>query len=189
MAREVVSAIVSLFWIVSVGCGFWVFDRYGSTPGAIGCATPDSSEGQCGSWQLTLFAHPHCPCVRASFAVLDELARSHPSLVVRVAFVRPPGASAGWERSETLGVASAIPGARVYCDAAGAEAKCAGAETSGFVILTDPTGRVAFRGGLTPRRGHGRAGPGRRAVCEWLTVGCGPASAPTFGCPLFDTTD
>lgn len=189
MGRSIVGGLVSLLWIVSVGFGFWVWDRYASTPGANGRAPTDAPEVRGGSWELTLFAHPHCPCVRASFDALGELAREFPSLVVRVAFVRPPGASAGWERSALWEAASAIPGARVYCDVTGNEANRAGAETSGVVVLTDANGRIAFRGGLTPRRGHGRAGPGQRAVRAWLAGGSGTASAPVFGCPLFDATD
>lgn len=185
MGREFAVSVGTLLWLVAAGFGFWAWDRYEATPAPIGPA-PVARARATGSWEVTLFVHPHCPCARGALAALGDLAREAPALVVRVAFVRPPGAPTGWERSASWRAAESVPRASVVCDADGVGATRAGAATSGVAVLSDPTGRVAFRGGLTPRPGHGGDAPGARAVRAWLSGETGPASAPVFGCPLFD---
>jgi hypothetical protein len=174
----------AVVWLAVVAAGFAAWGAYDSTPGpqAAGAAT---AEPVGPAWTLTLYAHPHCPCTRASLAELAELARALPAgAEVRVAFVRPAGTAAGWERTAAWDVAAAIPGVRVRCDVEGVEAARAGATTSGHAVLADAAGRVAFRGGLT--RGRGRAGEsaGRRAVLEIVAGGMADGEAPVFGCPL-----
>jgi hypothetical protein len=142
-----------------------------------------------GRWRLTVFAHAHCPCSRATLRELDGLARAEPDLSTRVVFVRPPDCPAGWERGEAWDAATRIPGAEVACDPDGAAAQKLGAETSGHAVLTDPTGRVVFRGGLTPARGRTGGSEGRNAVMAWVSGGTGAAVAPVFGCPLFAPAD
>lgn len=178
--RTFASVFVLGLWLAGVAGGFVAWEVYDATPGpqAAGAAPPAGP-----AWALTFYAHPHCPCSRAGLAELAELARAAPDLDVTVVFVRPAGAEPGWERSAAW---DAVPGARVRCDADGAEAARAGAATSGHAVLTDPTGRVAFRGGLT--RGRGRVGesPGRRAVLAILRGEQVANAAPVYGCPLAD---
>jgi hypothetical protein len=181
--REVTVWTATAAWLAAVVVGFWLWERYDTTPGAAG--EPAAARSSPGRWQLTVFAHPHCPCTRASLRELADISRGTPGLSVRILFVRPAGAPAGWERGEAWDEAANVSGAEIACDATGAEARSAGAETSGFAILTDPTGLAVFRGGLTPARGRGGESAGRRAVLAWLGGGNGPATAPVFGCPLF----
>jgi hypothetical protein len=167
-------------WLGGVAGGFAAWEAYDAKPGQqAGGAAPPAGP----AWTLTFYAHPHCPCTRAGLAELAELARDAPQLDVTVVFVRPAGAEPGWERSAAW---DAVPGAHVRCDAGGAEAARVGALTSGQAVLTDHTGRVAFRGGLT--RGRGRVGesPGRRAVLAILRGEEAPDAAPVYGCPLAD---
>lgn len=188
MTREGTTWAVAALWLASVGCGFWLWERYDSTPGLTAepapPSAPDAPAG--GGWNLTLFGHPRCPCFRASLGELADVIRTNPELSVRVVFVCPPGA--GWERGDTWDVASRLPGVAVRGDP-GAEAKRLGAATSGHAVLTDPTGRVVFRGGLTPARGRTGASAGRQAVLAWTRTGNGAPTAPVFGCPLFDTEE
>ncbi|HEX4612822.1 MAG TPA: hypothetical protein VH092_31800 [Urbifossiella sp.] len=186
LAGAVVGA-AAVVWLGGAAAGFAVWGGYDATPGpqAVGAAGPGDAAGS--PWALTVYAHPHCPCTRAGLAELAELARARPvGLDIRVVFVRPAGAEAGWERTASWDAAAAIPGVRVCCDPDGAEAGRAGAITSGHAVLADRAGRVAFRGGLA--RGRGRAGEsaGRRAVLAIAAGEGAAAEAPVYGCPLVD---
>ena len=185
IGRETAVWLAALGWLAAVAAGFGVWERYDTTAGAAGSPPAAAGEPPSGQWRLTLFAHPHCPCTRASLAELAEALRDVPDLFGRVVFVRPPEAASGWERGASWDAAENIPGVEVACDAGGAEAQRAGAETSGQAVLTDPAGNVVFRGGLTRARGRSGDGPGRRAVRDWVGRGIGPGAAPVYGCPLF----
>jgi hypothetical protein len=180
-----VAGLLWTAWLAAAAAGFAVWERYDATPGAAG---PAADAAPTGRWELVLFAHPHCPCTRAALAELAELAHDGPGLAVRVVYVRPPGAPDGWERTGTWDDAAAVPGIAVTVEAG--EAARAGAKTSGYAVLYDPHGRVAFRGGVTRARGRAGDSPGRRAVLDIL-AGREPEAreAPAFGCPLFGPDD
>lgn len=184
MVREMAIWCVAVAWFGAIAIGFWVWERYDTTPGATGKPTVAAGEAR-DHWQLTFFAHPHCPCTRAGLGELAEITRSAPTLSVRVLFVRPPEARLGWEHGDSWDAATQLPGAKVTCDEGGGEARRLGAETSGFAVLANPDGHVVFRGGLTLARGRVGESAGRRAVLAWLNSGNGNPSAPVFGCPLF----
>lgn len=171
------------FWAFGVGwvtvalAGFWLLERYDTTPGTVGPA-PAAVPEAAGRWRLTVFAHPRCPCTRTTLRELADLCRDEPGLAVRVLFT-PAGA----------GDVTDLPDAEVGIDPTGSEARRFGAETSGFAVLTDPGGRVVFRGGLTPARGRAGENAGRQAVRAWVGGRVGAAEAPVFGCPLFAGND
>ena len=51
------------------------------------------------TWRLVVFAHPQCPCTRATLDVLARSsARAGARLEATVALVREAGTKAGWER-------------------------------------------------------------------------------------------
>lgn len=179
--------VVAAAWLLAVVAGFAAWEVYDTTPGPRGEGSTAAGDPAGPPWTLTLYAHPHCPCVRATLAELADLARAGgDQLGVEVVFVRPEGVEPGWERTPAWDAAAAIPGARVGCDPDGAEATRAGAATSGHAVLADRTGRVAFRGGLTRARGRVGDSPGRRAVLEVVAGGGAAAECPVFGCPLLD---
>lgn len=183
--REAAVWGIVFVWVGIVTAGFVIWERYENTPGAVGpppAVAPDPGPPR---WRLTVFLHPRCPCSRATVAEIAEVVRQAPDLSARVVFVSPAVTPAGWERGEACDATAAIPGVGLDTDPDGSEARRLGAKTSGQAVLTDPAGRVVFRGGLT--RGRGRAGEsaGRRAVLDWITRGDGAATAPVFGCPLF----
>jgi hypothetical protein len=186
--REATVWVAGAAWLAAVLGGFWAWERYDTTPGGAGArAAPES--GPAADWRLTVFAHPRCPCTRATLHAVAELASAGMPLSVRVVFVRPADRPEGWERGESWETAGRIAGVDLACDPAGAEARRFGAETSGHAVLTDPTGRVVFRGGLTRARGRTGESAGRRAVAEWVGTGSGVGSAPVYGCPLFAPPD
>ncbi|MBN9518040.1 RedB protein [bacterium] len=170
-------------WLAGVAAGFAAWDAYDATPDPQAAAGP--GEPSVAPWTLTLYAHPHCPCMRAGLAELAELTRALPAgVAVHVAFVRPAGAQPGWERTAGWDAAAAIPGVTVRCDAGGEDAARVGVTASGCAVLADATGRVAFRGGLT--RGRGRAGESaaRRTILGIVAGELMDGEAPVFGCPL-----
>jgi len=130
---------------------------------------------------LLLFAHPHCPCTRASFAELEWIAsRAQDRLECWVVAVQPAGAPADWI-PENLGTSLA----KVRADADGVEAARFDAHTSGQTLVYAPDGRLLFRGGITGSRGHVGENAGRDAVMA-CARGERPAldSTPVFGCSL-----
>ena len=135
---------------------------------------------------LVMFAHPKCPCTRAS---IDELAvlmaRSQGLVDARVIFFRPKGIDESWTRTDLWQSAAAIPGVSVQSDEDGRLAREFHATASGHVVLYDTQGQLVFSGGITESRGHSGDNVGLVAIVDILHHR--PASAtrtPTFGCAL-----
>jgi hypothetical protein len=96
---------------------------------------------------LVLFAHPHCPCTRASLHELDGLlAETQNRVSVTVVFTIPDGVPADWEQGDLWNSATRIPGVRVIRDQGGGEAHQFDVEGSGHA----PSGKLLFSGGITP---------------------------------------
>jgi hypothetical protein len=180
--RNALLSLVVAAWLASIATGFAWWEAYEATPGQAGRAIESAPSARAG-WELVLFAHPECPCTRASLTELAKLIHaSGPSLKIRVAFVQPDGA----ERTDLWNAAIELPGVQVVCDPDGVEAKRVGAATSGHVVVFDSAGRVAFSGGIPSKRGRTGESVGRSAILALLS-GAEPLVqvAPTFGCPLF----
>jgi hypothetical protein len=140
---------------------------------------------------LVMLAHPHCPCTRASIGELARLmTQARGRVTAYVLFVKPPNFSEGWEQTDLLTNAAAIPGVFVVRDDGGVEATRFHAATSGQTMLYDAQGRLMFRGGITSARGHAGDNDGRTAIVSLLTDGeTGQRETPVFGCPLFAQTE
>lgn len=137
---------------------------------------------------LVMFAHPRCPCTRAGVEELAMIvARCNGLVQATVLFYKPGGASDGWARSSSWSDAAAIPGVQVRTDDDGVEANRFGATTSGFVLLYDATGTLAFQGGITAERGHSGDNEGVDAIAAILH-GDTPRTRdmPVLGCLLAD---
>jgi hypothetical protein len=133
---------------------------------------------------LVMFAHPRCPCTRASVGELEKLvARCDGRVRVHVVFYKPHGAPDEWAHTDLWRSAAAIPGVEVQCDEKGAEASLFGAATSGFVMVYDRFGQLRFNGGITSERGHSGDNEGESAIAAILS-GQPPriTATPVFGC-------
>jgi hypothetical protein len=139
---------------------------------------------------LLLFAHPHCPCTRASLEELIALmTRTRGLADVYVVFSVPSGSPDGWERTGTWDYAASIPGVRRIRDSDAVEATRFGALTSGHVLLYGADAALLFSGGITASRGHVGENPGRSAIVTLLSgQRPGRGRTPTFGCLLPTTT-
>jgi hypothetical protein len=166
---------------------------YKSTPGALEAPpsrwpAPSALARSSDRSTLVVFAHPRCTCTRAT---LDELAillaRATAPLTTYVVFSRPPDVEAGWERGESWEAARTIPGVTVVSDAGGAEARRFRVQTSGETVLYDPSGRLAFFGGITGARGHRGDNVGRARVLALLaTHHADRDRSPVFGCAFWE---
>jgi len=135
---------------------------------------------------LVLFAHPQCPCTRASLAELARLmARFDDRVGANVVFLRPSDVSGDWDSSDLWRRASAIPGVTIVRDDDGVEAARFRASTSGATVLYDVRGRLLFTGGLTSARGHEGDSAGLDRIKSLLRTGKADRfDAPVFGCSL-----
>ena len=179
---------LSLAAIAVGGARLWRFDN---TPGASPEPAPEwptASRLRLDSdrFTLVLFAHPRCPCTRASVNALDQIMkRFGDRLTACVQFVRPQPCPADWERTDLWDSAAAIPGVTVMADKNGQEASLFHAKTSGHAFLYDCHGHLWFSGGITAARGHVGPSSGQEAVINAVTRGVrGPKHFPVFGCPL-----
>jgi hypothetical protein len=185
--------IASVFWLAVVLGGTIEMTRYANTPGGSGEAPkgwPAESHIPLDANRPTLvmFAHPRCPCTRASLGELAVLLARFPGQVnARVVFLKPTETGTNWEKTDLWRAAASIPGVTVSTDNAGSEARRFHSETSGQTLLYDRSGVLQFQGGITLSRGHAGDNPGRGALQELLRGGhSDQIVTPVFGCSLFE---
>jgi hypothetical protein len=184
--------LISLcLWFVLVAALFAFLWTYESTAGSAGDpkaswpqeASIKPSEGRA----LLMFAHPRCPCTRASLKELAEILANRPVLEsATVIFFRPKHADGDWTDSRLVRQARSIKGVDVGFDEDGLLARKFGVETSGHVLLYDGEERLLFSGGITAFRSHEGPNAGRDAVlalCQGQTMAM--KATPIFGCPLY----
>src|SRR5206468_3960171 len=118
---------------------------------------------------LLVFAHPQCPCTRATISELERLA-AHcvDRLQIVVAFLSLPELGEEWTHSALWDSAAAIPGVELRADRDGAIARQFGIDASGQTLLYDAAGRLVFEGGITGSRGHAGDNEGEDAVVEFV---------------------
>jgi hypothetical protein len=138
---------------------------------------------------LIMFAHPHCPCTRASLGELEQLMSDcRGRLTAQVWFIKPLGTDTDWTNTDLWTTAARIPGVTVHCDENGVEAQRFHAETSGESLLYDQGGRLLFQGGITIARGHFGDNAGLSVVENRVNHKTSDlVKTPVFGCSLFDT--
>jgi hypothetical protein len=183
--------VFCLFWLAAAGAGLCFLARYEGQAGGTGGTPqrwPDGTEVRRdpGKPTLILFAHPKCPCTRASIEELNRLLAScHDKTTAQVLFFRPKSGPADWQETALIESARAIPGVSVGLDDDGKIAKAFGAETSGFTVLYDAEGKLLFRGGITASRGHSGDNAGETSIASILTgEGAVNRFTPVFGCSL-----
>ena len=140
---------------------------------------------------FVMFAHPRCPCTRASLRELAlTMTKCDDRIRTYVLFVRPNDVGSTWAETDLKRQAEAIPGVTVVEDRDGRYAERFRIRTSGETLLYDETGRLRFCGGITPSRGHNGDNIGREAILSLvLKREETHSSAPVFGCPLLDQPD
>lgn len=180
-------------WLSAAAAGAWILASYGNAPGAIG-QTPQSwpSDSQIVRPSdrpvLVMFAHPQCPCTRASVSELNRLlTRCRGEAAVHVLYIQPPGLPHEWTQSASWKHASEISGVTIGADSDGAEARRFGAESSGYVVLYDQHGKLLFNGGITSARGQAGDNAGANVIVSLVTgQGAQLKKTAVFGCGLFD---
>ena len=182
-------------WFVLITTSLALLWRYESTPGrepGPPASWPGDTRlvGRVDRPQLLVFAHPKCPCTRATLAELARIqARCADRVDIRIVFVRPPGVPARWEQTDLWRDAEAIPGSIVEIDEGGVEAQRFGVATSGYTLLYGIDGRLQFSGGITGSRGHAGDNPGEDAILTVLATGRShQRRMPAFGCSLLGAT-
>jgi hypothetical protein len=136
---------------------------------------------------LVMTLHPQCTCSIATLAELQILLDRAPQKPAAYLLFHREGASSAEVASGDLWKrASAFPGVTLISDD-GAQAAIFHANTSGQIMLYDPSGKLSFKGGITAARGHQGENYGLgRLLSSLQTIPTSTASAPVFGCPLHD---
>jgi len=190
MRRNVTQLGLVTAWGLALCTGFGVLFHYGFTPGESAAAPqawPDRASvpvdpSRC---TLLLFAHPRCPCTRASLGELSRLMSHCEGRLRTYVIFLSPTKKAEWSETDLVQAARAIRGVQLVFDEAGREARLFGAATSGQVLLYDPAGRLLFSGGITAARGHSGDNPGASAVLALINHEPGTnVRTPVFGCAL-----
>jgi hypothetical protein len=182
----------SVLWLAAICSGSFVLLKYQNRPGETNTALnrwPAQSKlpltGNLPT--LVLFAHPHCPCTRATLGELALLmARCSKKVAATVIFTKPAEVADNWVETDLWRSAEAIPGVTVLRDDSGVEARRFGAVTSGDVMLYARDGKLLFHGGITDARGHAGDNEGRTAIASLLEGKPGNrTTTQVFGCRLF----
>jgi len=182
---------LSMLWLLAVGAGWAMITNYQNSDGLTGLAPEHWPSGS----QITLdpkhdtlvmFAHPQCPCTRASIEELNRLlAQCHGEVATHVLFFKPGIFSNDWTRTDLWRSASSIPGVTMHEDSDGTQAHLFGAETSGDVLLYDTHGQLLFKGGITGSRGHAGDNLGESAIISLLAgQEANLKQTPVYGCSL-----
>jgi hypothetical protein len=187
---------ICLLWVTLATAGFALIIHYQNTGGEAGHtpqhwpSTAKIVPNKTGS-TLIMFAHPQCPCTRASVEELNRLlARSAGRIAAQVWFSRPATVASNWTQTGLWRSVSEIPGAQVHEDVDDAQAQLFGAETSGYVVVYDAAGELRFKGGITGSRGHAGDNAGEEAIVELARGNVATLKqSPVYGCSLTEPTD
>ena len=135
---------------------------------------------------IVVFAHPQCPCTRATIEELAVLmAKAHGRATATVVFVRPDEFPEGWEKTDLWKSAARIPGVDVWSDPGEVEAERFGAQASGQTMFYDASGVLKFSGGITEFRGHSGDNAGRSALVSLALTGRADIDhTSVYGCSL-----
>jgi hypothetical protein len=196
LKQRLVWAAIGVLWVVGVGTGLVMLTGYSNTPGDMRPAPSNWPRGSRlrltnGRATLVLFAHPRCPCTRASLGELEKIiARYRDAVTPWVVFLKPTDSDDSWDQTDLWSTAAAIPGVHVVRDEGGSEARRFHAGTSGQTLLYSDRGELLFNGGITYARGHSGDNAGRAAIESYLS-GHWPGyhETPVFGCPIAATSE
>lgn len=187
------SGLIAL-WIVAVSGALYAQAAYVQTNGDLApppSATPASLRLDPARHTLVMAIHPKCPCTRASLGELQRLQRKlGDRLALAFLIYTPPAHAQTWvpDMAENLG-ALGLDGT-ILPDPDGALAASLGCQTSGSVVLYDPSGDARFWGGITSGRGHRGDNLGSDAVLAIVRdTNTTTRTTPVYGCPLSTPDD
>lgn len=181
-----------ILWVAAIGYGIVYLSRYETAPGA----KPDSPprkfptvsriEPEKTRATLIFFAHPKCPCSRAS---ISELARLMPEvegrLAVYIILSKPARSPVDWENTDLRSKAEMIPGVKLIVDENEIETDLFRVRTSGTGLLYDQDGDLRFQGGITRSRGMEGDSVGRSAIAALVNSNFSEnTETAVYGCPL-----
>ena len=197
--------VIAAAWLGLASGGLFAMADYGTEAGAAGSAPANWPEEMHNVIRpdparptLVLFAHPLCPCTRASLYELESITnRLHGMVDLHVLFFEPEDTSGMpdiWQASALRELAAQLPGTQIHKDVEGRIANHFGAYTSGQVLLYDTDGQLQFAGGITPSRGHTGTNPGRATIISAIVSDDGvdplaPRISPVFGCSLHEEAE
>jgi hypothetical protein len=189
--RTLLCSSLGLVWLIGILSGTQILFDYENRPAHFH-QSPEiwpkaaSIPRTPGKPVLVLFAHPQCPCTRATVGELALLmARLKDDLTAHVIFIRPSEMPENWEQTDLWRTAASIPGVSVMSDPGGVEATRFHAQVSGQTMLYNADGRLLFSGGITASRGHSGDNAGRSAIVALVSKGkSGRTTTPVFGCYL-----
>ncbi|MEA2488837.1 MAG: hypothetical protein QOH21_629 [Acidobacteriota bacterium] len=192
--RNIAIWAAAVVWIAGIAYGsmaMWQFQRKAGEGASAPSSWPASSRLSLAKDAPTvvMFAHPRCPCTRASVSQLRELLSGNGSLhkagSVYVLVLKPHEFPEGWEKTDVWRNAASIPGVTVISDIDGVEATRLGARTSGQTLVYNAAGQLVFSGGITALRGEAGDNLGSESVGA-LLAGQAPnrTVTPVFGCPI-----
>jgi hypothetical protein len=186
------TACMGAAWMVCIGVGITKLTAYEMRPGPSNVSVnvaPAQLDLAKDRPTLIMFVHSQCPCSSASMEELAQLmtiCRDH--VAARVMFVNPSDQSPQSAHGDLWDSAAAIPCVEVRSDHNGALAQSLNVETSGHVLLFDPSGKLLFSGGITESRGHVGDNAALSALIALIhdsrAAGNLPVKANVFGCQL-----
>jgi hypothetical protein len=182
-------AFLVLVWSLAVISGLGALLLYKRTPGQAAKAPmhwPNDCPIQRRSNErvLLLFAHPKCPCTRATLSEMERLLATERDLRPHV-ILFDTNNTQSWGESDIVSRSMCLPGAKTYGDADGRLQQMFNVTTSGHVLLYDKDGRNTYSGGITGLRGHEGENCGLAKLRERLAGRTSsPDSFPVLGCPL-----
>jgi hypothetical protein len=178
-------------WFGGLLATFYLVWRYKMSPGPLAEAPETWPEASAVRWSpdvanIVMFAHPQCPCTRASLVELARLADEvRARAKVHVVIIHPDDTPIDFIEGEIANRTAALPNADVIIDHGGKEAERFGAVVSGSTVVYSRDGKLVFRGGLTTARGHEGRGPAHdRILAAIVAAPVDRHDAPTFGCSL-----
>jgi hypothetical protein len=193
MRRPSIQVFTCFSWLLIAAAGIAALWNYEGIPGSQGQTplhwpAPEALPLDAQRATLLVFAHPKCPCSRASIGELNRLlSQCGDHLAPHVFFFAPADEPEDWAQSDLWKSAAAIPGVKVHLDRDGMLAKRFGAETSGHALLYDSRGALLFSGGITDSRGHSGDNTGESAIIA--LAGAQPTATrqtPVFGCSILN---
>jgi len=186
--------VLIALWIIAISLGFHTLLRYKGKAASSGQPPSTWPRNEFISLSankplLLMFAHPRCPCTKASLAELEQLVEiAKTQFEAAVLFYEPKENSKAWSNTPLIDEARLVPGLRVILDRDGKLAKRFAVETSGHTLLYSPDGDLLFTGGITACRGHLGDNLGLAAVSRIIAKPSirDRTSTPVFGCELFN---